>query len=112
MGVRLNVVTLLSSLALFACSGASHRDAKGPEADPWADYKGTYATAAGASGSPAARVKAAQPVVAKTDTRKEVPVEVADATPAVAPAATPVTLSKKAKVGTAAKVSSKAKKKK
>jgi len=44
MRIRSNVVALLSSLVLFACGGAASQDAKGPEGDPWADYKGTFAT--------------------------------------------------------------------
>lgn len=36
------VVALLASLGLLACGGA-RRDAQAPEANPWADYKGTYA---------------------------------------------------------------------
>jgi hypothetical protein len=41
-----NVVTVLSAfvfVGLVACGG-SKNEAKGPEANPWADYKGTYAT--------------------------------------------------------------------
>lgn len=82
MSVRLHVVTLLSAMALFACGGGSHGDAKAPETDPWAGYKGTYATAAGASGSPTARMKVAKTEAAKSDVPKEAPVEVAEATPA------------------------------
>jgi hypothetical protein len=100
MGVRLNVVTLLSSITLFACGGATHGEAKGPETDPWAGYKGTYATAAGASGSPAARVKAAKTEAAQAEAPKEAPVEIADETPAPAPTPTPAAApAKKAKTG-------------
>jgi hypothetical protein len=84
MGVRRIVATVLSSLALFACGGARHGEAKGPEADPWAGYQGTYATAAGAAGSPTTRIKAAQ-LAAK----KDAPVEVAAPTPATAPSPAP-----------------------
>lgn len=35
------VLGLLASLALFACG--SKQEAKAPDANPWADYKGTYA---------------------------------------------------------------------
>jgi hypothetical protein len=44
MRIRSLVVVLLSSATLFACGGASvdGEGAKGP--DPWADYKGTFAT--------------------------------------------------------------------
>jgi hypothetical protein len=98
MGVRLNVVTLLTSITLFACGGASHGEAKGPETDPWAGYKGTYATAAGASGSPSARIKSAKTEAAQAEAPKEAPVEIAEETPppAPTPAATPA---KKAKAG-------------
>ena len=84
MGVRLNVVALLTSIALFACGGAGHSDAKAPETDPWAGYKGTYATEAGASGSPKERMKVAKTEAAKSDVPKEAPVEVAETTPAPA----------------------------
>jgi hypothetical protein len=36
------VVALLASLALLACKGPQ-KEAQAPEANPWADYKGTYA---------------------------------------------------------------------
>lgn len=99
MGVRLNVVTLLTSITLFACGGASHGEAKGPETDLWAGYKGTYATAAGASGSPSARMKA-KTEAAQAEAPKEAPVEVAEETPAPAPTPTPAaTPAKKAKAG-------------
>lgn len=98
MGVRLNVAALLSSFALFACgAGASHGEVKGPESDPWAGYKGTYATD-GASGSPAARLKAAKNEPAKVDPSPAA-VEATDATTSAAsspPIATPAP-SKKAK---------------
>jgi hypothetical protein len=38
------LVALVASLFLFGCSGARQQGAKAPETDPWADYKGTYAT--------------------------------------------------------------------
>jgi hypothetical protein len=60
MGVRSIIVTLLASCfasGLVACGGTSV-NAKLADADPWADYKGTYATAA------APRVKVAQATVA------------------------------------------------
>lgn len=66
MGVRSIIVTLLAS-SLFACGGASQTEAKGPEGNPWADYKGTYATAA--------EPKAAKTEVAKSDVPVEAPVE-------------------------------------
>src|SRR3982074_2341101 len=37
------VAALLSSLVLFACGGAAHKEAKAPESDPWAGYTGKYA---------------------------------------------------------------------
>src|SRR4051794_17948770 len=37
------IAALLSSLALFACGGSAHKEAKGPETDPWAGYTGKYA---------------------------------------------------------------------
>jgi hypothetical protein len=41
------VVVLLSSLGLFACGGASPAaKSEANEANPWADYKGTYGTPA------------------------------------------------------------------
>jgi hypothetical protein len=45
MNVRTNIalLSLLSSLSLIACAGAKGREAEGPETNPWADYKGTYA---------------------------------------------------------------------
>ena len=39
------IVGLLASLVLFGCSGPKS-EAKAPETNPWADYKGTYAGAA------------------------------------------------------------------
>lgn len=68
MGVRSIIVTLLAS-SLFACGGASQTDAKGPEGNPWADYKGTYATAA------EPRAKPAKTEVAQADVPTEAPVE-------------------------------------
>jgi hypothetical protein len=91
MGNRLLVVTLFSAMALVACGGASRGEAKGPEADPWAGYKGTYATAAGASGSPSTRMKVAKTEVAQSEAPKVAPEPVAaDPTPDATPhAATP-----------------------
>jgi hypothetical protein len=45
MNVRTNIalLSLLSSLSLVACAGAKGGEAQGPETNPWADYKGTYA---------------------------------------------------------------------
>ena len=78
MGVRSNVVIVLASLCLFACGSGSAKnggEAKGPETNPWADYKGTYATAAGASGSPSARAKIAKTEAAQSVAPKEAPKE-------------------------------------
>ena len=36
---------VLASLVIAGCGGGA-KEAKAPEANPWADYKGTYATAA------------------------------------------------------------------
>lgn len=51
MNIRSNVV-VLTSLGLLACGGASQGDAKGP--DPWADFKGTYASPAADRGTTSA----------------------------------------------------------
>ena len=99
MAVRLHVMTLLLSMTVFAC-GAQSRDAKRPEVDPWADYKGTYATAAGASGSASAGRKTAKVEAAQTEAPKAAPVEVADKTPASPPISTPAPAArKKSKAG-------------
>jgi hypothetical protein len=94
MGIRSNVVIVLASLTLFACgSGKNGGEAKGPETNPWADYKGTFATSAGESGS---RAKPAKVEAAKTEAPVEEPV--AEETPAPA-APTPAPAAKKAKSG-------------
>ena len=100
MGLRLTVATLLSSIALAACGGAHRGEAKGPEADPWAGYQGTYATAAGASGSPAARIKSARVTAAETAEPKQAAVEVA--APSAAPSPVPTPIASTAKKGKAA----------
>lgn len=43
--MRVLTVALLSSIAIAsaACGGAANKEAKGPEADPWAGYTGKYA---------------------------------------------------------------------
>jgi len=67
MGVRSNVVIVLASLCLFACgSTKSGGEAKGPESNPWADYKGTYATAGtpSTSSKPSKVAKAEEPAPA------------------------------------------------
>jgi hypothetical protein len=99
MGVRSNVVIVLASLTLFACGSAKNGgEAKGPESNPWADYKGTDATSAGESGSPSARLKAAKVEAAKTEAPVEEPVAAAVVEePAPAPVAAPP--AKKAKGG-------------
>ncbi|MBX3188883.1 MAG: hypothetical protein KF819_17825 [Labilithrix sp.] len=38
------LVALVASLFLFGCSGMKGPAAKAPETDPWADYKGTFAS--------------------------------------------------------------------
>ena len=64
MKVRSKLVTLLSFASvpafcvLAACGGAAKHEAKGPEANPWADYKGTYATPATAKEATAEAPKA------------------------------------------------------
>jgi hypothetical protein len=107
MGVRLNAVTLLVSIAVFGCGGKSRGEAKSAETDPWAGYKGTYATAAGASGSPSTRMKSAKIEVAQTEAPKEASLDLSDKTPAQAS-----TSLSPAKKGKAAPVKSGAKKKK
>ncbi len=99
MGIRSIIITSLSALTLVACAGGAHRgdgEAKGPEGNPWADYKGTYATE-GAAAAP--RAKAAKTEVARSDVPKEAPVEEKiEEAPAPAPAAHAAP-SKKAKGG-------------
>lgn len=93
MGVRSIIVTLLAS-SLVACGGASHHEAKGPETNPWSDYKGTYATSA------EPRAKPAKTEVAKSEAPKEAPVEEKiEEAPAPAPAPPPPPAAKKAKAG-------------
>ncbi|MDB5212393.1 MAG: hypothetical protein JWO86_320 [Myxococcaceae bacterium] len=101
MGVRLNI-TLLAFSALFACAcGAakSSGEAKGPESNPWADYKGTYATAgSGSSSSKSGAAKSAKTEVAAAEAPKsEEPAAVEEA-PAPAPVAAPPP-AKKGKTG-------------
>lgn len=99
MGIRSIIITSLSALTLVACAGGAHRggdgEAKGPEGNPWADYKGTYATEGAAS---APRAKAAKTEVAKSDVPKEAPVEEKIEAPAAGAPAAPAP-SKKAKGG-------------
>lgn len=94
MGVHSNVVIVLASLCLFACGSAKNGgEAKGPETNPWSDYKGTYATA-GTPSPKSARdtrlAKAEEPAAVE-----EAPAAVEEA-PAPAPVAAPA---KKAKGG-------------
>jgi hypothetical protein len=92
MGIRSNVVIVLASLCLFACGGsAKNGEAKGPESNPWADYKGTYATAAAPSTKSAKVAKADEPAPAPAEEPAAV-----EETPAPAPVAAPA---KKAKGG-------------
>lgn len=91
MGVRSNVVIVLASLCLFACGSAKNGgEAKGPETNPWADYKGTYATAGTPSTKSARIAKTEEPAAVE-----EAPAAVEEA-PAPAPTAAPA---KKAKGG-------------
>lgn len=39
-----SLVAVAASLFLFGCSGMGPQAAKAPEKDPWADYKGTFAS--------------------------------------------------------------------
>ena len=96
MGVRMNVIKLLAVSALLACAACggtkNSGEAKGPETNPWADYKGTYATAGGGSGaSSASSKKSAKTEVAAAEAPKseEPAAAPADETPAPAPAAPP-----------------------
>lgn len=97
MGVRSNVVIVLASLCLFACGSGGAKnggEAKGPETNPWADYKGTYATAGTPSTKPARDTR-----VAKTDEPASAPAEepvAVEEAPAPAVTAAPA---KKAKGG-------------
>lgn len=96
MGIRSNVVIVLASLSLFACGSAKNGgEAKGPETNPWADYKGTYATA----GAPSTSTKSAKLAKAEEPTKTETPAEepaAVEEAPAAAPTAAPA---KKAKGG-------------
>lgn len=67
--------TLITALALFGCSGKK-LEAKAPEKDPWADYKGTYA-----SGSPAPDAKSGGDKTEKTASTKSADTADADAKP-------------------------------
>jgi len=98
MGVRLNVVALLAFSALFACGACggskTSGEAKGPESNPWADYKGTYATAGSGSSSSSSKSGAGAGKSAKTDVaaaeapKAEEPAAVEEA-PAPAPVGAP-----------------------
>jgi hypothetical protein len=97
MGLRLNVVAVLLSVTLFACGSRNRGDAAAPESDPWAGYKGTYATAsagdAPSSATPSrSSKKAPKTEAAQSEALTAAPVAAPDPTPA--PAATPT---KKAK---------------
>jgi hypothetical protein len=95
MGIRSNVVIVLASLCLFACGSAkSGGEAKGPESNPWADYKGTYATA-GASSTPSPKSSKVAKAEEPTPAPAEEPAAVEEA-PAAAPTPAPA---KKAKGG-------------
>lgn len=98
MGVRLNVVALLAFSALFACGACggskTSGEAKGPESNPWADYKGTYATAGSGSSSSSSKSGAGAGKSAKTEVaaaeapKAEEPAAVEEA-PAPAPVGAP-----------------------
>lgn len=62
------LIGVVASVALFGCA-ASNKEASSPaEANPWADYKGTFA--AGVPGAPsAAEAKPSAPQTDKTETR-------------------------------------------
>lgn len=80
--MRLSPITaafVLASFVIAGCGGGA-KEAKAPETNPWADYKGTYAQAAEA------------PVAPTTTAADSKPAEVAAAKPdgsAAAPAAAP-----------------------
>lgn len=95
MGVRLNVVALLAFSALFACGACggskTSGEAKGPESNPWADYKGTYATAGSGSSSSSSKSGAGAGKSAKTEVAAaEVPKAEEPAAVEEAPAPAPV----------------------
>lgn len=111
MAIRSNIVTLVSAFAvscLVACGGTARSgEAKGPETNPWADYKGTYATSAAP--------KEAKTEAAKSEAPKEAPVAEetgapVDETPA--PAAAPTKKAKSAPKAAKAPVAGKPAKKK
>src|SRR5881394_2751177 len=62
MRLRSIICALGSTLVLVACGGAQ-KEAKTTESDPWADYKGTYATTA----NPKPAAEASEKKEAKTD---------------------------------------------
>jgi hypothetical protein len=94
MGIRSNVVIVLASLCLFACGSAKNGgEAKGPESNPWADYKGTYATA----GTPSTSARSSKVAKAEEPAPAPAPEETAVAEEP-APAAAPPP-AKKAKGG-------------
>ncbi len=76
--MRVLTVALLSSIAIAsaACGGAAAKEAKGPEADPWAGYTGKYAEPA--SGKPKEAKAEAKP---KADKPAEKSAAAAEAKP-------------------------------
>jgi len=106
MGVRLNVVKLLAFSALLACAACgstkSGGEAKGPEANPWADYKGTYATA-GSGSSSSSKAKAKTEVAAAEAPKSEEPAAAPAEEPAPAPVAAPPPAKKGKTAGKGAK---------
>jgi hypothetical protein len=103
MGVRLNVVALLAFSALVACGGSkTSGEAKGPESNPWADYKGTYATAGSGSSSSKSAKSAKTEVAAAEAPKADEPAAVEEA-PAPAPVAAPPPAKKGKTAGKGAK---------
>jgi hypothetical protein len=104
MGVRLNVFALLAfSVSVLAGCGASKTsgEAKGPESNPWADYKGTYATAGSGSSSGSSKSgagKSAKTEVAAAEAPKADEPAAVEEAPAPAPvSAAPAPPAKKGK---------------
>jgi hypothetical protein len=63
----LTLAALLSSLTVFACGGAAHKEAKAPEGDPWAGYTGKYAEPASGSTAKASKPEAKEAAKPKAD---------------------------------------------
>jgi hypothetical protein len=85
MQVRTNIalLSLLSSLSLVACAGAKGPEAQGPETNPWADYKGTYAGTAEPRAAKTAEPKSdSAKADGKAKTAEAKPEKTEEATPA------------------------------